>query len=50
MSTRLTVVSSHGLARASARYARTQRMRRTNGTTTGRAGRHVGPATASEGR
>jgi hypothetical protein len=41
VSARPPLVSSHGLARASARNARTQRMRRTNGTSAERAGRHV---------
>jgi hypothetical protein len=41
VSNRLTVVSSHGLARASARNARTQRTGRTDGTSTKRAGRHA---------
>ena len=36
------VVSSHGLARASARNARTQPMRRTNETSTRREGRYAG--------
>jgi len=49
VSARPTVVSSHRLARASARNARTQPMRRTDETTTARAGRHLGPAAASEG-
>jgi hypothetical protein len=46
VSARLTVVSSHGLARASARNARTQPMGRTNGTIAERAGRHA----VTEGR
>jgi hypothetical protein len=50
VSVRPTVVSSHGLPRASARNARTQPMRRTDGTTTDCAGRHVGEATATDGR
>jgi hypothetical protein len=50
VSARPTLVSSHGLARASARNARTRPMRRTDETSTERAGRHAGPATTSEGR
>ena len=50
MSDRLTVVSSHGLARASARNARTQPMRRTSGTNTGRAQTARRPGTMSERR
>jgi hypothetical protein len=45
VSARLTVVSSHGLARVCT-YARTQPMRRMNGTSAERAGRHG----ATEGR
>ena len=46
----LSVVPSHPLARASARYARTQPMRRTTETSTERAGRPTSARTVSEGR
>jgi hypothetical protein len=50
VSARPALVSSHGLARAPARNARTQPVRRTNETSTERAGRRAGPPAATEGR
>ena len=49
MSDRLTGRLVPRLARASARNARTQPMRRTNGTSTQRAGRHAGRAPRARG-